>query len=420
MRTPSLGLSFSSLVSQGGNYRPFVRYKFSDGTPGTVLTLPSGLTFFRNSNGYSIPLGDNSFVENGSGGLDLSANNPRCGRAKTGGLVGLLIEAPSTNLCLHSRDMTQASWTAGSGATTTSNAGISPDGQTLAERIVVTSGGFSKYRNLGALTAGKKYTGSCWLKEYTAGSEYRIGLVESATAWGYTGGPGQAIGANWVRKSVTRTYPSGSELWIPFDGSSRSSPSSIAAQSCDLLMDAHQVEKKPYATSFIGTTSAANTRAGERLLIQASEVSKYSQQGRFGVYFKFEALCASSELDADNFEGTLLAFNGGNDGQFFVDATNKYFYLWNGSEYSQSANNAVSWSKGDTIEIWVIFGAGKTLCKYRINGGAVQTVSFSVKDDTLTAVGNTNGWDAISTGTVGQFPMVLDTMEFFPWQYPPF
>lgn len=387
------------------------RWRFHEQSAGAA-TIPSGLTFTRASNGHSIQSGTNTLLVNG-GAVSLGNNVGRIGKLADAHRTGIFLEPSRTNSILNNRDMGGTGWNTGTSVTLTADAAAGPDGAVSADRNAVLSGGNTKYQNITSLTNGAAYTGSSWQRATSGTSEFRLGLVHSGTAWTYDGGPGQTLDTNWTRRAVTRAITATSVLYIPFDGSSRSSPSSIAAQAADLYLDHHQLERGRYPTSVIGNTSSANARAGERLLANAAQALRASLRGRIGVYMRMRALAAWSEIEGT--EGTLLSVGDG-AANVFVNpsggASPGYIYAWDGgSKESRTANNAITWSRYDLLEFAIEWGLGRTDLRWRVNGGAIQTANFSVSDQSLVGLDLTSGLDLAQLVATSHLPCILEEVS---------
>jgi len=181
---------------------------------------------------------------NSSGLIESVANNvPRLDYTN-GTCPSILVEPQRTNLFTYSEQFNNILWLT-SGTTVTSNAYVSPDGTTTAERIVGDNTWYIAQTQ--SLTLGSVYTISFYVKSNT-GSNQTFRLF---------GSDGSAITANltanstWQKFSYTFTAGIGISHGLSRDSSNTP---------VDLQIWGAQLEAGSYATSYIPTTSASVTR----------------------------------------------------------------------------------------------------------------------------------------------------------------
>ena len=195
---------------------------------------------------------------------------------------GLLLEGTSTNLTLYSEDSTN--WTI-VGATLTANSIVSPDNiNTTGTLGVVTSDG-----DLGVVSAkpystsgdvvGDRYSCSVFVKKYNHSiitfNCYKSGQVEANVDFNFDTGLAydntvkvKKLANGWFRLEYTIEIEAGDEadnsinnrIWV----SSRSADK-VAGNGCYMM--GWQIEKLPFASSYIPTVDAAVTRAADDLII---------------------------------------------------------------------------------------------------------------------------------------------------------
>jgi hypothetical protein len=167
----------------------------------------------------------------------------------------LLMEKPSTNRLLRSRDITHADWALPGAATVAANAGPGPDGATSADRVTATSANFSPGQALGGLLANP-HTLSAYGRAYSGTADWETNYGPFPyTAWS------GSIGTTWVRKRETKAT-TGGNLYAE-DGS-------LSSTAADVLVDMWQAEDGLYATSPIDTAGTAVTRPGDELSYASS------------------------------------------------------------------------------------------------------------------------------------------------------
>ncbi len=227
-------------------------------TPGA---MPSGVTFTRASTAKYFDV---------SGTMQTAAANaPRWDYNPTShALNGLLIEEARTNLLLYSGDLSNAgAWTVAGitsvAPTVTANQTAAPDGTVTAARLVFpavsAAGGASIDFQQPTMTA-VPYTFSVYLKG-NAGGEQLYLIAENGTASVFYN-LRVTLTTAWQRFTLT-TPALTAAAWIFAIGADRrdGTQTSIAAQT--IFAWGAQVEAGAFATSYIGTTSAAVQRAAD-------------------------------------------------------------------------------------------------------------------------------------------------------------
>ena len=170
-----------------------------------------------------------------------------------------LLEPQSTNLIPYSEDFSQ--WDLKQG-TETLNYGISPDGTQNSTRIVFASSNlqFSEF-----ITTGASTTGSIYIKG-VSGETINFGLDSSEGLF--------TLNGNWQRFEKSGTSTSNKITINTFSG----------ATARDIQVWGAQVEEQSYATSYIPSNGAANTRlqdiatnSGNSTLINSTEGVLYAE-----------------------------------------------------------------------------------------------------------------------------------------------
>ena len=212
---------------------------------------------------------------------------------------GWLLEESSTNTCLQSHDLGNASWiTTTSSLTNTgsvsTNAIKSPDGATNADQLVAssTTTGIIAARQQGlTFTSGTTYTVSVFAKkkelnflELSNKDNDQTGRTYAQTfnlSTGETGASGgtvdsasiQAYANGWYRCKVTFTADANSdtELYMKARPDNGVSNTYATTSSQGIYLWGMQVEEKAYATSYIATTTVSVTRTADVAFVEDTE-----------------------------------------------------------------------------------------------------------------------------------------------------
>jgi len=221
--------------------------------------------------------------------------------------------------------------------------------------------------------------------------------------------------AAWNRvASSAFSYPAASTAYInPWDGRANTTlGSSAGARDCDL--DFVQFEAGKYPTSAIITSGGSSaTRAAERLTIDSTRASQSTVNGRLGFYVRFRAIAALTEMDGSA-EGQIL-FGVGTTCSVWISAASRYIIIEDasGSKWSQTANSVITWARGDLVEMVMELGNGVSSFRWRINGGSVNTASFTARNDSLDPIVPSSGLDVLCAGTNWHTPAVIERATLF-------
>lgn len=193
---------------------------------------------------------------------------------------GGLIEEQRTNLLTNSEDFNHASWDQVSGRTIFTDAASAPDGNTTADRIQLTSGGYFYSRKAYSTTGN--HTFSIYLR---ANSNTTAFIRLSNDAGTQQATLSCSVTTVWQRFSVTVNWTSNPSYW--YAGIDQRSAVGGPGASCDVFAWGAQLEAGAFATSYIPTTSAAVTRSADVMQITGSDFSGFwnGTEGSFAVEY---------------------------------------------------------------------------------------------------------------------------------------
>jgi hypothetical protein len=388
-----------------GGYQPLFVWDFTQQSPG-ALVLPTGLTFARASSGHTVQDGVAALITTGITSNDVG----RIGRLSSAHSYGLFVEPARTNLVVQAR---RPDLLPNGSFASTSGGQSDPLGGTAAYRCQTLSGSLGRfYATAGAVTGS--YSGSYWVRQGAGSGVYQLvaGNTNRALAAG-------TAAATWARVSATHSFPTETAYYLPLDGRDFSAVGGLTAGDRDAVLDLLQFELGKYPSSAIVTSGGTATRAAERLTIDSTRTAASLVSGRLGVYLRFRALSARSELGAA--DGQILSdSDAGLSYGVWVDSAGVVKSEVSGTVASESAAAALTWARGDLVEIATEIGAGKALFRWRVNGGAVTTVSFEVVDSTHGAITPPAGIDVLCAGTSWVTPGILEVVGTFVPRRGPF
>ncbi|KGJ88802.1 phage head spike fiber domain-containing protein [Colwellia psychrerythraea] len=218
---------------------------------------------------------------------------------------GWLIEGTSTNLILWSEDIANVSWTKGSNVAVTSDFDVAPDGSTTTDLITLSLEDGHQIVQIFQQEDSKEYTFSIWLKSSQYSSvNFQLAYYDGGA---FKDGVNVNLTAEFQRFEFTFTTVIGNvSPQIRLNGFSNGSD----GDSFEIW--GAQLEKLPFASSYIPTTNSAATRASDRLSIpfygnMLTPVSNFSISTCFSVlgWVNYNNIFATSNNFAD---GKIQAF----------------------------------------------------------------------------------------------------------------
>lgn len=203
---------------------------------------------------------------------------------------GLLVEGQATNAQVMSSEFNDGEWLK-LGVTVSTDAEVSPDGTTTADKIVedTSTGTHRVLTNIGiATSSGVAYTASVYAKG--AGRNLRLtnnnlsgadfDLTNGTVSGTGTIEPAYLLGSGWYRCSITRT-PGTTDRIVAYLTSGGSTTYTGDGTSGIFLWGA-QHEAGSNATSYIPTTTAAVTRNADVATITGANFSSWWQETKGG------------------------------------------------------------------------------------------------------------------------------------------
>lgn len=201
--------------------------------------------------------------------------SPRIEWGPDGERKGLLIEGASTNLLLRSSEFHLSPWSQVGTTSVTANAATAPDASLSAARVSNLSDALGE-RLLQTVypLSPTTVTASLWVK----GEGANIGKIVTFQTKRHTGTPAGnqvdvTLTAEWQRVSVPLVM-AGDNNGVRAGLTSSGAPN----EADSVLAWGAQLETKPYATSYIPTTTAQVTRAADVAKIEGAALSSWLQQ----------------------------------------------------------------------------------------------------------------------------------------------
>jgi len=244
----------------------------------------------------------------------------------------LLLEPQSTNLIPYSEDFSQ--WTTQGAISTTSNYGISPDGENNSTRIFFSGASQQIYKNF---TSSSGVTGSIYIK----------GNNGETIKFGVTGGGEQIFTLNGDWQRLTTYSGSSTRLTInTFSGTAR-----------DVQIWGAQVEEQSYDTSYIPTSGSTVTRLADVCNNSGSAQDFNSEEGV--LYAEIAALGDTTDVrgitlsDGSSNNRVYIHFSSDTNirGQIRVGASNEA--VINSTQTLTNLNKIALKYKANDFALWI-------------------------------------------------------------------
>ena len=350
-------------------------------TDGALSSLPGGLSFARASSA-TVTTGPSTVITSG-----ITSNVARVGKRGSDSTTrGLLFEGARTNLLAPNGRAVNSLASAGSGATITANDIAGPDGSVSADRVQLTSGGYSRYQTF-SLTTGAKYTVSIWFKGSGPFQTNTFGVAAHANVG--------TLSSSWTCVSYTFTQDSTSGGFIPLD-TRNNGVGSGWPQAIDAWVDLMQIEAGAYETSYFN-----GARAGERLYLASR--APLLRGGRLRLRVRSLMRFASADMKRARRLWTIDANN-----YVEVDTSRNVVAVVGGS--SVTLPTAIpSWSVSDVLDLRVDVGNGAPRGSASINDGAATSLGTGAGSHS--AIAASGGIDLLCSSTSSQWEGWIQVMQ---------
>lgn len=389
----------------GGGAPASVIYEadFSTLSAGAIGAMPGGLSFARSGDAYSVQSGTSALIT-----ATYSTDQARAGRNLDTDPIALVFEEARTNIVKRSRELaTFPPWSTSGTASRTAGVANGPDGSTnSADRHQANSGARVLLYNDAASGGGLAFSGSgvraafsSWIRGLVGGESYQMAVVNDGLTAGIC--KGGTLTTSWVRDalSVVAGTDTGTDTScfgsIAFGdaGNSGSKSGGIAAGARDVVGDCVQCEEGGFPTEYITTTTGSVTRNGERLY--HTNAGAFVRSGVLKIEFALKPKGATSR-----YSGTPYLWKIGSDTATFDPASGLITITINGAAYTTAVG--MSWSEGDSVDIYIEAGACVPFASYRVNSGASILLSTG-SPAAQTALASSGDIDLLCNGTASQF-----------------
>jgi hypothetical protein len=321
------------------------------------------------------------------------------------------------------RNLTSGSpWTAGTSVTITYPTGSPDQGNFGGCQCDLLSAGFCNYFDLGADDTTNALTFSTWQNGVgnTGTSDMQMGMNSAAGVYTVVVATQTPT---WQRLKLSKVAATAIRFFNACDARDRSAAGGQTARVRHVGVDFFQVEYGPTATEAIPVTASARTKD---VLSFTPGSAWIAANGQFKFCAKFCPKAASSAVvhwqTAAGTVGTQAAWflwswgaNGQNYAKILDSDKKLYVKIANGAEYTST--NAISWSAGDQVEVYVAVGNNvASVVKYRINGGSwTDLVLATISDVPAPAAGAIRVFsdDNTATGDAGAMQCWLNRLTVY-------
>jgi len=348
--------------------------------------------------GVSVTRASSATVQTGTATLAHAAvDEARVGRLADGEAPGLLIESAKANHNSAPLDFSNAAWTL-FGTPTRTGSQSDPAGGTSAHRIQASSGvhGIGETTQT-AIAGATRVTTSVWCKA-TAGTESPNTNLFKWTGVVSRKGTAEAVGTTWERVAITETVSAGNATaLVPVDGRDQSAWGGVTAGARDVVIYGAQRESGgPSSLILSGTRAGDGVRRGA-----------YTAAGRVRFGARFRPL-----WDRSWYSGALRVFSLDPATWAAIDAATGVLSVCVQGDLWESPG-AITWSAGDTVEIWIEAGGGSqvTGASYRVNEGSATSLGQSASAQPSRVQDDTKALDLLCRDESLQLDSILESVR---------
>lgn len=331
---------------------------------------------------------------------------------------GLLVEEQRTNLLLRSEELDNGSWSK-SGITATADQAISPSGVQNADKIEAATTSQFRYLFQGVtLTQGQTYTLSVfvkasstsfvWLLGETGGDAIRIFDLSQGVVSGSNGAQGnlaapkiEPYGNGWFRCSITFTKTTATASEQIGIGVSNTGTLVDVLTGNSVFVWGAQLEAGSFPTSYIPTTTASVTRAGD--IATVNTLSPWYRADEGTLYAQ-----VTPQVTSGN-RGIMSINNGGQNNQIDMRITSG---AYSSIVTSAGATQANIVSAGAAI----VGSAAKVALAYKTNDIAMSANGGSPVIDSIAII--PSGLTEMDVGALSQPNLSLNghirQIKYFP------
>jgi hypothetical protein len=374
------------VLTIGKSYKVEVEISsYTSGTltyPNASYTLPSAVgsyTFYYKANSQTVSFTGTNFI----GSIDNVSVKEVTGQevVPDSGCGSWLLEPQSTNLITYSEDFSNAAWTK-LNSSITSNSVISPDGTLNADKLVEDTTTGEKFTqtitsvsNTTIYTASVfvKFAGREWIRFTDAQSSNRIHFNTKTGVFGLVTGTvinyeSTLLSDGWYKLSLTTTSVTTAYAMRIVLAENDNDVSYTGDGTSGVYIYGAQLEQQSYATSYIPTNGATNTRlqdiannSGNSTLINSTEGVLYAE-------------IAALADDISGFR-VLSISDGGSTNRIFIGYTSNNIYAnvgagtTIGSPYTPT--NASNFHK-------VALKYENNNCKFFVDGSQIGSTTTSI------------------------------------------